>query len=530
MSPFFQNLNAGESQIETSENCEPNPQLSMAALSVLLKQRSGQLIGQPMVADALTKSEMDLRAHGQLAVSDPELKTKLLTLMQQAAVDSRNNVLVEDQPLMLKVQRSSSASPVHFSTQHRPSPSLQNPDLEANNLRTILPAHTHAHSGEFVPATTYMNNLVRSQHQLFNIPTSSGQQIFIKTEDGHVEPIGHSALARATTQLSSSSSLPGGSVLSSHVYQHPGVPQNLVTTESDPAEDLPASSYPSVITSNASLDLRKKVSAVEQFIRSPIKKRPYIPNTSSEEILDDSASPPPVTSQASSGGKRGSSEPKPKRRRNANNNHNSNNVNSIVSPATQTATGSKTAAAPSTTSRAGFYSNMPIEINSQMLAQALHRMDASSVSGNGGAYSDNNTRPIAQLLAHTLQPHQIQQAQRSQFTTQQLLARTETLLGRAMGKEEIKLTVPYMISRLNDSYNSTFTFLKSKLVEMRQKLIEYSSNMTMDNVIGKIISQHLKSGHQVSQNYFKNVYFTNPPTISLTINYENFLHCGYKIS
>ncbi|CAL1529221.1 unnamed protein product [Lymnaea stagnalis] len=553
------NLSSSDSQ--TPQNPEPNPQLSMAALSMLLKQRSasGQLIGQPMVADhqalMMSKSELDLRvaAQNQLGLNDSDLKNKILTLMQQAVSESSGGGLGEDQPLMLKVQRNSPSLGInsdHRPTSlasgasnpaimiHRPTSSqgqtgTQSPHGDIGDSavsRTILPAHSRAYGGDLVSATTtYINNLVRSQNQIYNIPTSSGQ-VFIKTEDGRMEPIGQfealssnsGAVSRviATSLLQSivtptssfSHSLPNTATVSS---SNSGVPQNLVMTEAD-AEDLPslANNYPSVIVqNNTSLDLRKKVSAVEQFIRSPIKKRPYIPNTNPDDngetsamSLPSSSSSPPLAPTSASN-KRGSSEPKPKRRRNANNNHttsNNNNVSSntpdpcVVSPVIKQVVATSTTNSDRVRGASGYNSPMSQDIASRahMLAQALHRRDStSSFSGNGSGFNDC-TRPIAELLVQAIQPNSHHQRINNNFTTQQLLGCSDGLMARPLGKEEIKLTVPYMISRLNDSYNTTFTFLKTKLVEMRQKLVEYSSHMTMDNVIGKIISQHLKSANQ----------------------------------
>nr|KAG5713765.1 hypothetical protein BaRGS_024392 [Batillaria attramentaria] len=60
-------------------------------------------------------------------------------------------------------------------------------------------------------------------------------------------------------------------------------------------------------------------------------------------------------------------------------------------------------------------------------------------------------------------------------------------------EEDAKLTVPYMISRLHESYNSTFTFLKVRLTEMNQRLREYQQQNTMERMIGRIINEQLKT-------------------------------------
>ncbi|RUS88416.1 hypothetical protein EGW08_003812 [Elysia chlorotica] len=181
--------------------------------------------------------------------------------------------------------------------------------------------------------------------------------------------------------------------------------------------------YQSVIVPNeASLDLRKKVSlsAVEQFIRSPIKKRPYIPKSGGAippdgEPLSPSNSPPSQQQQP----------------------EHSDQVSTTVS-----------------------------------LHQAHHRqLVGMSSSSSSAARGLGATRGMGNPLNPLLPP-------------------------RALGREELKLTVPHMIARLHDSYNSTFTFLRSKLSEMQVRLAEYTRLNTMDSMIGKIISTHLKAGNQ----------------------------------
>ena len=103
----------------------------MNALSVLLKQRSqsGQLIGQPMVADhpALVKSEADaMQSTMAPGAADAEMKSRIMSLMQRAAAERSlelgsagvmgpgmmpARLHNDDEPLMLKVQRSSSPEP-----------------------------------------------------------------------------------------------------------------------------------------------------------------------------------------------------------------------------------------------------------------------------------------------------------------------------------------------------------------------------------------------------------------------------------
>ncbi|XP_012941338.2 mucin-19 [Aplysia californica] len=713
---------------------DPNPQISMAALSVLLKQRSaaGQLIGQPMVADhahphpahhpaaalaLAVKSELDLRtpssaaAAAAAAAADAEMKSRIMSLMQQAAAEraigggAGGVAPEEEQPLMLKVQRSSPSSQplgspgIRYSTSassapapaglvmqhHRPSPGQITPahsppatSSGATGTRplTLQPAHT-SHAAPPLPGdlpSAIMAHLAAArggQPLVYALPGSAGQ-VFIKTEDGRIEALGPvEALTQNPSAIIPSTLLPSGITASSSssttaplcspssssflipsssssssspsvvitaataaslssTYQPPSstAGHNLVVGEvtgspaySDdqlaPPGLATAGNFPSVIVQhNSSLDLRKKVSAVEQFIRSPIKKRPYFPNEGPDDLSlsastnhpsgdaaveTESATAAPSSSSSSSSAqnvaKRGSSEPKPKRRRTGNSS--SATATSSRAEVAAPSTTTEQAAATSTTSnnnnstnngrRSSSGSNVgvypadslssrdlspPITTShSHSLAQALHRKDtvtaaavASSASGpsphtstastlssppprspgpvssstlpgsrSGGGTTDPNSHHA--FPHHSLNPpphhhshhhhHHHQQQQHhshpsasptitstaASTTTNphnnnnnnnnlppapQGLARTDGLIGlaRPLGKEEIKLTVPYMVSRLNDSYNTTFTFLKTKLQEMRVKLVEYRSSMTMDSVIGKIISQHLKSGSQ----------------------------------
>ncbi|XP_055877888.1 uncharacterized protein LOC106063832 isoform X2 [Biomphalaria glabrata] len=524
------NIHVSESTSLNAQNSDPNSQLSMAALSILLKQRSstGQLIGQPMVADhhtlLLAKTESELRAPAHSQMTDSDLKNRLMSLMQQAASDQEGGggAPDDDQPLMLKVQKSSPAllnpGPEHRGAMmsvptssgaphHRPATSTQgSPPVQSSQkdlldiTRTILPAHSKAYSGELT--STYITNLVRSQ-QMYNISSSAGQ-VYIKTEDGRMEPIGQfealppnqSGAPRVIATslmppLVTSTSSPSSTASSSNTAH------NVLLSEED---DLPS------VIADTSLDLRKKLSTVEQFIRSPIKKRPYIPNAAADDGHEPSAAPtsssPQLASAPTTSGKRGLSEPKPKRRRGApsGTGHSANSViTSNMSEPIVPATAVKQVPATSTNNaRAGVYSSQDIATRAQILAQALQNRDGSGVNSNGGGANLGNAgqRPIAELLAQAIQPYpQHSRFINNNFTAQQILHCSEGLMARPLGKEEIKLTVPYMISKLNDSYNSTFTFLKNKLLEMRQKLVEYSSHMTMDNVIGKIISQHLKSAN-----------------------------------
>lgn len=574
---YLQNLSTSDfqHQSEVSPGQDTNTQLSVAALSVLLKEGStpGHLIGQPMVANhhtlVMAKQEINLQAvtQNQLGVTDSDLKNRIITLMQQAAAESTSGRHEEEQPLMLKVQRSSppslgivSSSDIRSSPllsaagtskvtviqHHRPNPvdsqqNLQSPGTsedvgDLKSSRAQEPASSRAYSNEPLPTSTYIDNLIKSQ-QIYSIPSSSSQ-LYIKMENGQIEPIGHfetlsnstvvskvipallpSFVSSSSPSLSYPMSLPASVSLTSSASPIPCVPHNLVVNEisSQISEDLPqmTGSYPSVIVSSntSSLDLRKKVSAVEQFIRSPIKKRPYFPNTGPDDLSQPATSsgsqpPPAASSVTTSNSKRGSSESKPKRRRNNNNNSNTGNIPESVAPST---TGRHSASthtvSNSSAAMDSFPSSLSIDVSQKVNSPILAHRKGTFVTSNtdNEGHSAASATNIMEYLSQSLQQHQFLHQEHTQpsFNNNSLavhqVGRSDSFsrLGRPLDKEEIKLTVPYMVSRLNDSYQTTFTFLKTKLVEMRQKLQEYISNMTMDNVIGKIISQHLKSGTQV---------------------------------
>ena len=336
--------------------------------------------------------------------------------------------------------------------------------------------------------------------------------------------------------------------------------------------------YQSVIVPNeASLDLRKKVSAVEQFIRSPIKKRPYNPKSGGGaavegETVSPSNSPPlpqhqPQQQQVeptgttssgggSSGGRRAGSggEPRSKRRRTGNARGGAagqtTEPGSSVSTTTLLLSASSSVESPAdlgpesqahmlSKTATHLPSDAVISSSSSAFSSYPSRSIGNSVSHVGSSGSPApavppiGSRPIAELLAQTYQPPPTQRQHalgHDQVSTTALLhqAHHRQLVGmssssssggarglglarglggpllppRPLGREELKLTVPHMIARLHDSYNSTFTFLRSKLAEMQVRLAEYTRLNTMDSMIGKIISTHLKAGNQVRPEFY----------------------------
>lgn len=203
------------------------------------------------------------------------------------------------------------------------------------------------------------------------------------------------------------------------------------------------------------------------------------------------------------------------------NSSNNSNTSEPAAPSTtaRQAPATSSQVSSNNTMRSGIANNLTLDmsqkVSAQIMSQMLHRKD-SMAAGPVGSLSVSSSEgatgtPLMEFITQNLQPHQQHQLQQelalrgfhnnnSLQVQSAMMARGDNFgkLGRPLDKEEIKLTVPYMVLRLNDSYQTTFTFLKTKLSEMRQKLTEYRSTMTMDSVIGKIISQHLKAGSQVT--------------------------------
>ncbi|GFO41791.1 nuclear receptor subfamily 1 group d member 2 [Plakobranchus ocellatus] len=483
----------------------------------------------------------------------------------------------------------------HHEHQYHPHLSHRYEDEKSN--RTIQPAHSRTYNSNdqrdhhhqlsdsnpfYSPsADNNRDRLIYSQTQVCPIPGTN--QALIKEEHGPDRLVkgghrlmedglkGRRTMETLVSQLmtapsdhhrvsSSSSPLPSApasSASQSSIHQallpsyNPLVPQT--------GEEVSASMtgvYPPVFVPNeASLDLRKKVSAVEQFIRSPIKKRPYIPHSGAAgnegEAVSPSNSPPPQQQQTEhssasiSTRRTGTGEPKGKRKRTSNANNKDGGSGARAGNRAAADSGSLVSTTFPAASSIISPADLGPDSQAQLLAKAAHRPDTIISSSAFTSYGGSNTnvstsgspaspppvgsRPIAELLAQTYQPPPTQRQihlglNHEQVTTtssphqshhRQLVGMTSSSnsrgLGptrsvgalslseqhsRSVGHEEVKLTVPHMIARLHDSYNSTFTFLRSKLAEMQIKLAEYTRTNTMDSMIGKIISTHLKAGNQ----------------------------------
>ena len=413
---------------------DPVSQSSMAALSMLLKQRSsmGQLIGQPMVA-----ADPRLQALHQSTTHTNGRAVEL-----RPAEDSRCE---DEKPLMLKVERMphreaspsqhSPPSPDHrlppSSSPHCSSPSSSSAAVTLMSMVAGTSAgRSHSHRESVV------GSMLRSPPQLHY--TLAGPQFLIKTEGGQPTPqilIKNEAGSSSETVISTSM-LPATTTLTSGTGKHHRLPPMAQLP-------LPMHAQPSVIVQNATLDLRKK--SDEQISRSPIKKRPYIPSSMSDD-------------EEGEGGAGGDSSPK-------------------VLPEV-----------PQSKQRRVMHLDHQEPSQSSDVFSGVRSAD--SYSGRHDMMKEV-LRPVSsQSDSHMPSPLSTT-VMRSKAPASSPSSSSSTMSIAKKHEEEAKLTVPYMISRLHESYNATFTFLKVRLGEMKQKLRDYHHQNTMERMIGRIISENL---------------------------------------
>ncbi|XP_076458084.1 uncharacterized protein LOC143291852 [Babylonia areolata] len=194
---------------------------------------------------------------------------------------------------------------------------------------------------------------------------------------------------------------------------------------------------PSVLLPNTTLDLRKK--SEDTMNSCPIKKRPYFPSSRSEEEVENG--------------------------------------------------GEETGAAP-------FLEMLPSK------QRRVSQQEVQQPSQSAQAMGD--VRPVDSVSHHhmvkealgpvtSVRDVHVSAAASSSMALRASKAPLPSSSSMSIAKkheEEARLTVPYMISRLHESYNTTFTFLKDRLEEMRQKLEEYHHQNNMERMIGRIISQN----------------------------------------
>ncbi|KAL8579393.1 hypothetical protein ACOMHN_026758 [Nucella lapillus] len=279
----------------------PGAQSSMAALSMLLKQRSsggGQLIGQPMVAT-------DAHVQAMRAASHTNGHGKEFRPPPSEDSGGWGGEEEEEKPLMLKVERvvptqtettyiTSSPQSRHPHHHHHPPPPLSPPDSRgvlplsspvctspstssaAVTLMSMVASHSAASTQvrSSVGEESVVGSMLRAPPQLHY--SLARPQLLVKTEGLAVPQVLVKNEAGALTQTISAS-LSG---LSTSL----GGRGNPLTPMAHLTLPLPLplhAQQPSVIVQNATLDLRKR--SDEQISRSPIKKRPYIPSSSLAE-------------------------------------------------------------------------------------------------------------------------------------------------------------------------------------------------------------------------------------------------------
>ena len=438
---------------------DPASQSSMAALSMLLKQRSsvGPLIGQPMVASDLHRQTL------QLTASSAERGSE--------AGQGQDGGREEEKPLMLKVERVSerekapsphpARSAALMSDLHLPSvsstalPSSPSSSSAAVTLMSMVAATSGNRSEGKVESV--VGSMLRAPPQLQY--TLTGPPFLLKTE----------AVGSAALSVKKEGGAPSHTVLSTTL-----LPNTLAAAASASASSskqhqlspmsqlpLPLHAQPSVIVQNATLDLRKK--SDEQISRSPIKKRPYIPSSMSEEEAE--------------GDSGGDSSPRPLPE---------------VPPPKQRRSSRPELQEPSQSSEVFSGARSPDSYSGRHNALKTALRPTLALSESSAAV------PLSVMAAKTRSPLPSSTSPLPSSSTASSSSSPSTAMSIAKKhEEEAKLTVPYMISRLHESYNATFTFLKARLGEMKQKLRDYKHQNTMERMIGRIISQNLSSPENV---------------------------------
>ena len=487
---------AGSSMSPTSlALSDPASQSSMAALSMLLKQRSsmGQLIGQPMVASAAA-GVADSRGLQQVlhqSAAAHNAHTNGRTLEFRSTEDSSG--CEDEKPLMLKVERGAPhREAVHLqlgqqqqqrSPDHRipsqpppaplsssalcPSPSSSSAAVTLMSMVAGTSGLSRGHSLR----ESVVGSMLRSPPQLHY--TLAGPQFVVKTEGGL--PVAAPTPQMLIKNEASSSSSPPQSMMSTSssvlasaaVAVAGGKYHRLPPMAQLP---LPLHAQPSVIVQNATLDLRKK--SDEQISRSPIKKRPYIPSSMSDEEEgersggDSSPKVLPELPQSSSSKQRKVA---------AAHHHHQQHQHHHLHHDHQEPSQSSDVFGGGVRSAPDSYSGRH-DMMKEVLRPVSSPMDSSSrIAG-----------PLSAMVVRT-KVVPVSSASSSSSSS----SAPSTMSIAKKHEEEAKLTVPYMISRLHQSYNATFTFLKVRLGEMKQKLRDYHHQNTMERMIGRIISENL---------------------------------------
>lgn len=479
-SPQIHGLNANGVDINRQEI----NQLSVAALQMLLKQRAECGPNYPRQRHMPTPPRHD---SPKVEVPPPSHAPHT----QLSNIDS-------DQPLDLSDESNLSA----------------NQDQHHSAMRTSLPLNLISTSSR----AQVMGSILNMQSQLpFHLPSSP---LAIKTEDGLLEDRRSPYLsmfdpAIIAASRSSPSSLTQQSIMAQQIAvqqqlaaarhlmaQHQlansvssmstsysNLPSNLISsaaimsaegyTELDPNSDDRSSNSPSsksVIVQHTSLDLRKVIKEEESIkhSRSPIKKRPYVPSTSSECKDDESEvvykhsrlstdSSSSSRSYASDGRSVSTSDPSPSATPYTavpvSSDHMVSNYHAAHSSLRNSDHTSQRASSPS------IYHHEAVKTEYNRVSSPEYQSMVSSEKLKG-SQQDHHTAVVAPIIQNRYTPQ----------------------LSR---EDEARLTVPLLTYKIHESFYTTFTFLKPRLEEMHYKLRNYQGSESMDGIINRLVSEHM---------------------------------------
>ncbi|XP_060575618.1 uncharacterized protein LOC132733054 isoform X2 [Ruditapes philippinarum] len=384
----------------------------------------------------------------------------------------------------------------------------QDPQLSA--IRTTLPLNLISTSSR----AQVMSSILNMQSQLpFHLPPSP---LAIKTEDGLIEerrspylPMFDPALIAATR--SSPSTLTQQNIMAQQLavqqqlaaarhlmVQHQlassgnssfsNLPTGLMSSaammsvEGDNEEDQMdrSSSSPSsksVIVQHTSLDLRKVIKEEESIkhSRSPIKKRPYVPSTSSECNDDD----PEVvykhsrlSTDSSSSSRSYTSDGRPVSLSNPSPSDSPYTAIPVSSDHMVSNYHQAHSSSHRNIDHASLRASSPSVYHREAVQAEYNRVSSpeyqSMVNGEKlkNSQSDHHTAVVAPIIQNRYTPQMSRE-------------------------DEARLTVPLLTYKIHESFYTTFTFLKPRLEEMHYKLRNYQGSESMDGIINRLVSAHM---------------------------------------
>lgn len=467
---------------EVNLNRQEINHLSVAALQMLLKQR----------AECGPNYPRQRRLH-----TPPGQESS----MMDGIPHPRHNSSESDQPLDL-------------SDESNPS---NNQEAQLSALRSSLPLNLMTTSSR----VQMMGSILNMQSQLpFHLPHSP---LAIKTEDGHPEDRRSPYMSMFDPALVSSRSSP--SVLTPQslaqqfaVQQQLAAARHLITQHQlavtsaglshtnlvsstasgrlhisydddrdreDGSEGSESSNTSkSVIVQHTSLDLRKVIKEEDsvKHSRSPIKKRPYVPSTSSDKDGD-----PEVVykhSRLSADSSSSSRSYSPDRR----------------PPSTdQSPSSSPYPYVPVTSNQLPDYRiTQPLRIET---SSHRHHIDESSGPRphSSPTYSHGNSEFHHTGSAEYRSGRSKMSGSQSDHHHTAVVAPIIQSQYQLSREDEARLTVPLLSYKIHESFYTTFTFLKPRLEEMHFKLRSYQGSESMDGIINRLLS----AGHMDKSNNFQ---------------------------